>query len=340
MNTILTDYQKLIHQVIGPLLPYRCPVAIFDFPSYCNVGDNAIWLGESEYLKSRHPDSPVVWVANTSSVENSLLPRLPSDCVILIQGGGNFGDLWPHHQMFRERLVKQYRDHRIIQFPQSIHFKEKANFERCRKVLSEHPDFHLIVRDQVSLRFAHELNHQRAYLCPDMALQLDHISRKASPKYEIFALMRDDIEKSSGSEYGALAEGAEDCVVADWRDQKLSGLLGLEASLCELLTRYPRKLRLIHQNEFVQKGLKHHFDSLARSYLVFGCGMLESGRVVITDRLHAHILCCLMGIPHIVLDNSYKKIQNLRDAWHTGEGLCQSASTWDEAIVLARSLIR
>jgi pyruvyl transferase EpsO len=49
-----------------------------------------------------------------------------------------------------------------------------------------------------------------------------------------------------------------------------------------------------------------------------GCRLLSSGRVVITDRLHAHLLCLLMGIPHGVLDNSYGKLTRFLDTW-TGE---------------------
>lgn len=331
------NYPEEIHRVIGPLILHGVPLALFDFPSYCNVGDNAIWLGESDYLKSRHPVSPVVWVADTSSANRCDLPKLPADCVILIQGGGNFGDLWPHHQELRERLIKHYRDHRIIQFPQSIHFENRANQDRCREVLSTHHDFHLVVRDKVSLDLANELNNGKAYLCPDMALQLGRIARPVLPKHEIFGLMRTDREKATGSEFGSLPS---DCVVADWVNQELGVGLGAEASAYKLLTLYPRRLRLIREIQFVHKGLRQHYDRLARRYVQGGCSLLGSGRVVITDRLHAHILCSLMGIPHVVLDNSYRKIKNLRDAWHTGEGLCQSAETITEALKIARVMLK
>lgn len=37
--------------------------------------------------------------------------------------------------------------------------------------------------------------------------------------------------------------------------------------------------------------------------------------VVTTDRLHAHILSCLMSIPNTVLNNSYGKNYSYVDAW-------------------------
>lgn len=42
---------------------------------------------------------------------------------------------------------------------------------------------------------------------------------------------------------------------------------------------------------------------------------LSKGKVVVTGRLHAHILSVLMTKPHILLDNSYGKLQGFYDAW-------------------------
>jgi len=46
-----------------------------------------------------------------------------------------------------------------------------------------------------------------------------------------------------------------------------------------------------------------------------GCRVLSQGRLVITDRLHGHILSLLMGIPHVLLDNSYGKVRRFYEAW-------------------------
>jgi len=39
--------------------------------------------------------------------------------------------------------------------------------------------------------------------------------------------------------------------------------------------------------------------------------MFQGSRVVITDRLHAHILATLMGIPNVAMDNDYGKIEGI-----------------------------
>jgi pyruvyl transferase EpsO len=43
--------------------------------------------------------------------------------------------------------------------------------------------------------------------------------------------------------------------------------------------------------------------------------LLAAGRRVVTDRLHGHILCLLVGIPHCLYDNSYGKNREFYRAW-------------------------
>jgi pyruvyl transferase EpsO len=37
--------------------------------------------------------------------------------------------------------------------------------------------------------------------------------------------------------------------------------------------------------------------------------------MVVTNRLHGHILCVLLGIPHFVSDNSYGKLSAFHGDW-------------------------
>jgi exopolysaccharide biosynthesis predicted pyruvyltransferase EpsI len=66
--------------------------------------------------------------------------------------------------------------------------------------------------------------------------------------------------------------------------------------------------------------------------------MLSEGRVVVTDRLHGHILCLLLGIPHIVLDNSYGKLRSFDETWTRTSTLTHWAASLDDAVQLAHRL--
>ena len=46
-----------------------------------------------------------------------------------------------------------------------------------------------------------------------------------------------------------------------------------------------------------------------------GFTFLQRGRVVITDRLHGHILSTLLDIPHVLIDNPYHKLSSYHNTW-------------------------
>ena len=50
---------------------------------------------------------------------------------------------------------------------------------------------------------------------------------------------------------------------------------------------------------------------MAQSNLRAANMLLSRGRIVVTDRLHAHVMCVLLGIPHVLLDNSYGKVSSV-----------------------------
>jgi pyruvyl transferase EpsO len=73
------------------------------------------------------------------------------------------------------------------------------------------------------------------------------------------------------------------------------------------------------------------YDAAAGARVARGCRLLSSGRVVITDRLHAHLLCLLLGIPHGVLDNTYGKLARFLDTWTGEAALVRRFASPDEA---------
>ncbi len=323
------DYTTTIHSVMEPLLSKRSPVALFDFPNYSNVGDSAIWLGEEYYLN--HITKAKVVAVDDYNLVARPFPKLPSETIILIQGGGNFGNLYPRHQELREKLITHYSQHRIVQLPQSIHFQDEGKREQTSAILNKHPDFHLLVRDRDSLRQAQELHNGASYLCPDMALCLGHRKRPVAPQYDVVCILRTDKEKVTAD--FSVTQEAESIFVTDWIDEPDSWMKRLVERLDRLHSNYPRWTTSLFR---LKRPLYHR---LATERLIRGEAILSSGRTVITDRLHAHILCTLLDIPHVVLDNSYRKIGNFRDVWGTGGENCLSAETLDEALQKAKELL-
>ncbi len=71
----------------------------------------------------------------------------------------------------------------------------------------------------------------------------------------------------------------------------------------------------------------------------FGTGLLSSARAVVTDRLHAHGLCLLLGVPHVVVDTGYGKIESFVRAWSLAAPEVRLARDAAEASILAEELL-
>lgn len=318
-----------IVDTLAPLSRPGEPYALLDWPNHSNIGDSAIWLGEiawaRQYLR-RMPD----YASTSGRPANGLDLHCPEG-TLLICGGGNFGDVWKQINDGRIDLLDRYRHRRIIQLPQSIHFSCVSELERTQRAIDAHPDFTLLVRDTASLNFARQNFDCEALLCPDMALMLGPLRRPVAFDVDIFSLMRTDKERAYFSEVDTL--GPKD----DW--------VGHEHSL---LTQGDRLRSRIYQKAFRHKAprfllqplMDRHIammNRLAELRLQRGLKLLARGRRVLTDRLHGHILCTLMDIPHVVLDNSYRKLTNFITTWPP-DGLTMVAADMTEASAMLAAL--
>jgi pyruvyl transferase EpsO len=65
---------------------------------------------------------------------------------------------------------------------------------------------------------------------------------------------------------------------------------------------------------------------------------LLRGRAVVSDRLHAHVLSVLLGLPHVLLDNNYGKVRAVYDTWTSACELAHWVDSPEEALAIARGL--
>ena len=273
--------RDLYRQHVGPGDRY----VLLDFPDHANVGDSAIWLGEIAELRAitgRDPDHVCTW----DEYDAAALRRDSPAGIVFLHGGGNLGDIWPHHQRFREAVVAEMRDRRIVQLPQSIHFRADDGHRRFADIVAAHGDVHLYVRDRPSLEFARARFACPVALAPDSAFALGPQARGAS-ECDVLMLMRTDAERVSHDPAG-LPAGA---LTLDWLEDGPLPVRG--------------------QGE----ALHDHYAALAAARVARGLALLSRGRHIVTDRLHAHILALLLDIPHVALDNDYGKLSAYIAAW-------------------------
>jgi pyruvyl transferase EpsO len=304
---------------------------MLDVPTHSNVGDSAIWLGEIAALARLGVRTR--YVADLETFSAARLREAVGDGPVLIHGGGNLGDLWPAHQRHREQVIAMLRDNRIVQLPQSIEFIDDGARARAGDVMRGHPSFTLLVRDERSSMRARSDLAVSAELCPDLAVCLGPLPRLEPPAVDAVWLLREDHEGGGHARTGAEHTGV------DWLDEEHGAA-----------TRLVRRLANRSRTGSASSRLEGHVLAWAWRRAALrrfgrGCRLLCRARVVVTDRLHAHILCVLMGIPHVVLPDRFGKIEAFVDTWTAGvEGVhrCGSPSRARELVaeLLARPRAR
>ncbi|PRY12939.1 polysaccharide pyruvyl transferase family protein [Kineococcus rhizosphaerae] len=310
--------------------------ALLDFPGHKNVGDSLIWLGERALLA--RAGVGVDYACEHHSLVPAALRARNGSRPLMLHGGGNFGDVWPDYQRFREDVARRFPRQRIVQLPQSIWYSDSAAGDDTgsdgSRALRAHPDLHLMVRDRRSLDEARRRFPDAAVgLVPDAAFGLGPLERTAPAEVDVLCLMRDDRE---GVGHAATFRAAG-LPVTDW------GRHAFDHRAWRLKRRTigaVRRVETAATSRLTQPVLRATYDAMARQNLQAGVRTFSRARVIVTDRLHGHVLCLLLGIPHVVLDNSYGKIADFREAWTSESVLTRTASGADEAVDAARELLR
>jgi exopolysaccharide biosynthesis predicted pyruvyltransferase EpsI len=319
-ETMIGRLQRQFDLAVSPLLGTG-RVALLDFPSHPNVGDAAIWAGEIRYLRriGREP----AYVSTLANLEPARLrAALGDQGTILLHGGGNFGDIWAHHQRFREQVIATFPELRIVQLPQSIHYRDEARADDTARVIERHPDFTLLVRDQASLDFARERFACDSQLVPDAAFQIGPV-QPGQAATDVLALLRTDDERADRP-----AQPPTGVRIEDWLAENRQA--GRAIALAALAWGGLR-------DGGPDGARKARYAAVAEARVRRGLRQLGAGSAIITDRLHGHILATLLGRPQALLDNSYGKLGRFLDAFSGGTPLVYRAASLEDAVDWARA---
>ncbi|HET7603324.1 MAG TPA: polysaccharide pyruvyl transferase family protein [Gemmatimonadales bacterium] len=320
----LSRMRGLVLRTLRPLIGDAPRVALVDFPDYTNVGDSLIWLGSLKTLELLGVNAPV-YVASQRNYRRDEMARAVGDGVICIQGGGNLGDLWPAHQEFREQVIRDFPANRIIQLPQSVEFSSPQALDRARRVFGAHRDLTILVRTERSFARAEAFG-VPTQLCPDLGMAMGVLDRPHAPTHDAVLLARTDHE----------SQGLPLDIVPPWiqRVDWVGKPGGLALRMMDTLHQRPKLWRAV-------SGSSRHllFRSAAHRRLQYGMDLLSRGRVVITDRLHGHVLAMLLGVPHCVMDSQFGKVRALWDTWTHEAADAVWCDTLGEAIERAREIV-
>jgi len=333
MQSLNAQLSRRIDETLAPLIAGRSErICLIDPPGYANVGDSAIFLGELAFLRRNFPDARIDFF-DTVNYTPACDRFIEESSIILLQGGGNFGEIWPRHHAIRMEILKRFPGKPIVQFPQSISFTTQDGIDATARAIERQGNFTLLVRDRNSQSFAEKHFPCTTMLCPDMAFALGDIAREPA-SLDFLCLLRQDKEVVTDHSklLQVLAELGGSLDVADWIEAPDSRLGQRDKALGRTWRRFPWSIGLTRSFAFRLR------ERYARERLAFGLGLLSRGSMVITDRLHAHVLCCLLGVRHLLFDSLDGKVSALYDAWTKGTTNARLVSSVDQVAGLVHEL--
>ncbi|HST54660.1 MAG TPA: polysaccharide pyruvyl transferase family protein [Solirubrobacteraceae bacterium] len=332
--TLVETLRQGYAETLDRLLPPGSQVVLLDYPTHENIGDHVIWLGQTAYLGSRD-DLSVHFISDRFNYSHGSLSRhLPADAIVLFSGGGNFGDIYPQMQRMREAVIEHFTHNRFIQLPQTVSYEGRDTVRTTAATMSRHPDFTLLARDQQSLEFASETLPCKVELCVDSAFALGAQLRTARADRPIMWIARRDSESVH-----VPTDLPPEVEVFDWGDIKRdprAWKIGYQrrrawAGGLATLSAYGKS------SKHVSDRLVHAFDRSSWTHVRAGLERLSHAQVLVTDRLHGHIMATLLDIPHVLLDNADSKLKRFYDTWTHPAANVRWAENPAQALELAQA---
>lgn len=302
----------LLQKVLSKLI--TSDYILLDLPYFGNVGDVLIWQSILDLLST----SQYKCLYSASSVTYKK-PKIGNQVQILFMGGGNFGDLWKHHQEFRHHVMSDFPNNPIIQLPQSVCFQSKKYMEADIQHFVNHKGHITIcLRDENSFNIiSSNYKNVKAILLPDLAFAFDvekYIHRykiKNFGKEGILYVRRNDSEAHNQNDADELVP--KDAVVSDWPTiQNSNWMLGLYSKLI-VIEKLFGFIDFCKLNDYI-------FQTVMKNVILkSGMNFIGKYSKVYTTRLHCGILAFLMGKEVTMFDNSYGKISGVYNLWLKGQ---------------------
>lgn len=280
----------------------RPTVYLLDLPGHNNLGDEAIGISEVNFLKKY--STLYGYNLEFYSCLDDLFARIkwlkkniqPED-IIVCQGGGNMGDLYPYYEYIRLLIIKSFPNNKIVIFPQTYYFedKEKRIYNLMKKIYNKHDKLVIYAREEKSYQLLREdFKNNRVLLAPDMVLSYPYYGENVhKQKKKVLFCLRNDKEKGKNKK---AIEAIEKNILA----------LGYDIRFTDTMEREGKTYsNLDDAKKAVDKKIEE----------------FSSAELVVTDRLHGMVLSILGGTNCLALDNSTHKVRGVYKWIHEVEGV-------------------
>ena len=329
---------KLLTDTFAKLIPRDPPIALVGFPETANCGDHATWLGEKRLLEAL--SLAAAYECSAHSYDPDQMRKAIGGGTILMHGGSNFGDRHTAYHEFRLRVLDDFPNNKVIVFPHHVTYLDNDYLQRTSALIGRHPDVTLFARSLMTqhLLARHLGPSTRVELAPDLAFMLGPQTRSADPAYDVVWIARTDAARAGDQTEVAArlsSQAAEKFLLPRYPDGIEVNFVIKQRPPTVLLTDW---FSLFFENEAARTGIRTlSFDAQSQVYLSRALHIISLGHIVITDRLLAHVLCLLLGIPHVLINDESGKNWHVHETWTRDASLCRLARTPAEAWSIARN---
>jgi pyruvyl transferase EpsO len=304
----INSLKTLLYKELTPLINGN--YILLDLPYYHNIGDLLIWEGERYFLN----ELPYKCLYSASYRTYNFKYTMSKDAVILLQGGGNFGDIWRESQAFRLKIIERYPHNKIIIFPQTVYYENESVMRQDAEVMSSHSNLTICARDKHSYGLLKKYFKNHILLLPDMAFCIppDRLQKHSTKEQNrILFLKRKDKELR---DYKIVFPENIPVDISDW--PTFEKRKWVNVSLYRLINIKKRLDSYNISTSGLGKVIDAYSSCIYRSALIKeGVRFVSNYKEIYTTRLHVAILSVLLYKHFYFLDNSYGKNRNFYDTW-------------------------
>ena len=276
-------------------------------PNYGNIGDQAICLATIKFCQDNFKDYNlcIVDLSDTYKCYRFVKKNINKNDIILLQGGGNFGDLYLYIEKYRRFIVRKFHNSKIVSMPITCNFKNKRQLCKSKKIYNNHPNFLVFARDRKSYDFLSENFKFNVEFLPDIVFYLTTFVSELKLNFQrenILILLRNDLEKHQTTDREFLINKF-----------------------------FKNNNKVFISDTIVDRTIS---DSMREKEVVNLIKTLSSSKLVITDRMHGMILSSLCKTPCLVLhtkdgklEETFELIKNYANVSFYDENLINVSST-------------
>jgi pyruvyl transferase EpsO len=296
----MTDLKSSLYELTKTIKHKK--IIYIDYPMHHNIGDLLIYLGAIQLLKESGIEVLAQFTAaNTSTGKiQKILDQNNQNVSLVFHGGGNFGDIYTAHQDCRLLVIEKFPLINTVIFPQTIYYQDDVKKNNDIKIFQKHTDLTISVRDIKSEAIANEFCN-KVFLYSDTAhfLWPNHFKTngeqtKATGKLK---LNRWDCEGDNQSD----KNNFDWALIIKKSDNYFKSILN--------------KINARNKYLIIDKLVAYLWLQHCKNICQRAANYFEQYDEIETNRLHGHILSCLLSKKNIVLDNSYGKNFTYLQQW-------------------------